>query len=208
AAFTAGKHAPYASYKTDGTGTKDVSSLYLPYDIDLATTSGAAAGWLDNNVTVYFKTINNNLQDNQIPLVAQYYIKVATGGDFSIRFTRDDGTTYTEQYKVVTPTSVWDCTTNEASNIHELKNGHVYKAIFDVNSITQNNNNVNSNYHSVIYTRLRSCSKSGYNSTSKTYDISGDLTEMTTPTDTVVTLPATDSLKPINVNFTQLYELK
>ena len=92
--------------------------------------------------------------------------------------TTRDGNTFTAQYKVVTPTSVWDCTDNVASNIHELKNGHVYKLQFSIDSVTLGENNVNNKYHSVIYTRLRSCSKTGYNSTTGTYDITGDLNEM------------------------------
>ncbi|MBO4845639.1 MAG: DUF5057 domain-containing protein [Lachnospiraceae bacterium] len=205
AAYNAGTHAPYASYKNNDTRlATDITSSYIPYDITFSQTTaedgGNENGWLQDTVTVYFKTVNNNLQDNRRALIAQYYVEVPSGGDITI------GTT---QYKIITPVagSVKLCTiTNsgttytDVSDPQVLENGRVYKMDFRVSDLMNGDlQGVNTRYHAKIYTRMRCQSKSKSVDEEKA-DINA--------TGTFTSLSANDSMKPLNVNFTQLYDLK
>ena len=205
AAYNAGTHAPYASYKNNDTRlASDITSSYIPYDITFSQTTaedgGNENGWLQDTVTVYFKTVNNNLQDNRRALIAQYYVEVPSGGDITI------GTT---SYKVITPVagSVKLCTiTNSGTTYTDvadpqvLENGRVYKMDFRVSDLMNGDlQGVNTRYHAKIYTRMRCQSKS------KTVDEEkADINAAGTFT----SLSANDSMKPLNINFTQLYDLK
>ena len=206
AAYNAGTHAPYAAYKNGDTRmATDISSTFIPYDIAFSQPvedGGEADGWLQDTVTVYFKTVNNNLQDNAKPLIAQYYVEVPSGGDITI------GTT---QYKKITPVanSVKMCTVSNATNTvtytdvddpQLLVNGRVYKMEFAISDLMNGNlQGVNTRYHAKIYTRMRTQTKG------KTVD--EDKTDIGA-TGTFTSLPASDSMKPLNVNFTQLYDLR
>ena len=203
AAYNAGTHAPYASYKNDATlVAKDITSEYLPYDISMSLSAdegGSANGWLQDTVTVYFKTINNNLQDNLKPVVAQYYVEVPSGGDITVD---------TKQYKIITPVSIKECTADRNGNVTEsdvsdyqvLTNGRTYKLEFRISDLMNGDlQGVNSRYHAVIYTRLRT------QSANKTLE--QDKAELAS-TGQFLSLPANDSMKPLNINFTQLYDLR
>ncbi len=206
AAYNAGTHAPFASYKNNDTRmATDITSTYIPYDIAFSqpvADGGEGDGWLQNTVTVYFKTVNNNLQDNLKPLVAQYYVEVPAGGPGIL-------TIGTKHYKAVTPVagSVKECvisnsgtTYNDVSDPQVLTNGRVYKMEFAISDLMNGNlQGVNTRYHAVIYTRMRTQTKG------KTVD--DDKTDLAA-TGTFTSLPANDSMKPLNVNFTQLYDLK
>ncbi len=202
AAFNAGTHAPRAAYKSDGTGSKDITSLYLPYDIDLAESSGdRVQGWLDTTITVYFRTVNNNLQNNRLPLLAQYYVEVPNGGDISIVKKDDDGNNITKHYKIIVPTAIENVTTGETvTDSKVLENGRVYKLTFNLSDITQGQNNVNAKYHSILYTRMRTQTKG------KT--IEEDKADMAKTGEQFNGMPKSDSFEPLNINFTQLYDLK
>ncbi len=203
AAYNAGTHAPYASYKNDATlVAKDITSEYLPYDISMSLSAdegGDSNGWLQDTVTVYFKTINNNLQDNLKPVVAQYYVEVPSGGDITVD---------TKQYKIITPVSIKECTADRNGNVTEsdvsdyqvLTNGRTYKLEFRISDLMNGDlQGVNSRYHAVIYTRLRT------QSANKTLE--QDKAELAS-TGQFLSLPANDSMKPLNINFTQLYDLR
>jgi hypothetical protein len=211
ASYNAGTHAPYASYKNNEMrNNKDITSTYIPYDISLSSaeeddgteTPYSENGWLQDTVTVYFKTVNNNLQDNLDPLVAQYYVEVPSGGDLVVG---------TKHYKVITPVanSVKECvakldgtvTYTDVSDPRVLTNGRTYKMEFSVAQLLNSSDQslINTRYHAVIYTRMRSVTKG------KTTD--DDKADMDA-TGTITALPANDSMKPLNVNFTQLYDLR
>ncbi len=210
AAYNAGTHAPYAAYKNNETrNNKDITSTYIPYDISLSTsvaddgteTQYAEDGWLQDNVTVYFKTVNNNLQDNKKPLIAQYYVEVPSGGDLVIG---------TKHYKKITPVAgkTQECTAKldgtvtytDVADPTELGNGKTYKMEFSINELMNGNRQgVNERYHAVIYTRMRSQTKGKTVEDDKNDLAAGG---------TYSSLPATDSMEPLNINFTQLYDLK
>ncbi len=204
ASYNAGTHAPYAAYKSDASvNAADITSMYLPYDISLANDvddGGVDDGYLDDTVTVYYKTINNNLQDNKKPLVAQYYVDVSTGGDIVVGG---------KNYKIVSPVegSVKECRVNldgsityiDVADPHILENGKTYKMEFRVDDVTLNIN-PNERYHGIIYTRMRAQTKG-------TEDLTQDLRDLSA-TGTFAALPASDSFQPLNINFAQLYDLK
>ncbi len=198
AAYNAGTHAPYAAYKNNATiRANDVTSQYVPYDISLKTDSGVNNGWLngdDTTITVYFKAVNNNLQDNKREIVAQYYVEVPNGTAGALKVG-------TKSYKIITPIAAKDCTLGtDLTDKQVLTNGHIYEFKYRVADLMNGDvQGVNSRYHAVIYTRMRALTKG------KTID--DDKRDLAN-TDAVATLPANDSFKPLNINFTQLYDLK
>ncbi len=218
ASYNAGKHAPYAAYKSDDTIiATDITSTYIPYDIAFSQSEadgGEGDGWIEPTVTVYFKTVNNNLQDNKMPLITQYYVEVPSGGDITIG---------TSHYKIVQPKTIQQCTViregtvskpvyrTEYTNVDDsrvLANGKVYKLEFDVNDLMPGNTQgVNTRYHAKIYTRMRSQDKKNTIDYEKS-DMDNVMTVNGRRVDSIATLPANDSFKPLNINFTQLYDLK
>ena len=198
AAYNAGTHAPYAAYKnSDKIRANDITSQYIPYDIALKTESGVNNGWLngdDTTVTVYFKAVNNNLQDNMKEIIAQYYVEVPNGTAGALKVG-------TKSYKIITPVAAKDCTLGaELTDNQVLTNGHIYEFKYRVADLMNGNTQgVNDRYHAVIYTRMRSLTKG------KTVD--DDKRDLAS-TEAVTVLPANDSFKPLNINFTQLYDLK
>ena len=154
---------------------------------------------MDETITVYYKTINNNLRDNKRPLLAQYYVEVPSGGDLTI-----DG----KHYKIITPVanSVKECVVNptdasvsyrdnptftvnsveySAADGHILQNGKTYKMEFRIDDLVSGYD-INNRYHAVIYTRMRAQS-------SGTSDLTADQRDMN-QTGTLDVLPASDSL--------------
>ncbi len=198
AAYNAGTHAPYAAYKNNATlRANDVTSQYVPYDISLKTDSGVNNGWLngdDTTITVYFKAVNNNLQDNRREIIAQYYVEVPNGTPGALQVG-------TKSYKIITPIAAKDCTLGaDLTDKQVLTNGHIYEFKYRVADLMNGDiQGVNSRYHAVIYTRMRALTKG------KTVD--DDKRDLAS-TNAIATLPANDSFKPLNINFTQLYDLK
>ena len=193
AAYNAAVHAPYAAYKSnDNINANDITSQYIPYDIAMGQPvedGGDNNGWLDTKVTIYFKTINNELKDNQKTLIAQYYVEVPSNGDLTVG---------TKQYKIITPASMYDCTTGTGitGQHNTLANGRIYKMEFNISDLMLGKG-VDERYHAVIYTRMRT-------QTMTTWE--QDIADMAE--DDGTTLPALDSFKPLNINFTQLYDLQ
>ena len=218
ASYNAGKHAPYASYKSDDTIiATDITSTYIPYDIAFSQTEadgGEGDGWIEPTVTVYFKTVNNNLQDNQMPLITQYYVEVPSGGDIVIEGTN---------YKIITPKSIKECTIvregtvskpvyktvyTDVTDARVLNNGKIYKLEFDVNDLMAGNaQGVNTRYHAKIYTRMRSQDKKNTIDEEKA-NMDNVMMINNEAVSSIHSLPANDSFKPLNVNFTQLYDLR
>ncbi|MCR5799408.1 MAG: DUF5057 domain-containing protein [Lachnospiraceae bacterium] len=191
AAYNAGTHAPYASYKqSDIKNAAEITSMYVPYDLTFAKSEddgGQGDGWLDDKVTVYFKTINNNLQDNKKPINTLYYIQVPSAAGATL-------TVGGKYYKQIQPATFKDCTTNtdmDANTSHSLSNARVYKAEFNVSDL-MNGNTVLGNHNTIIYTRM---------STETSLEDMGSKTNLKV-------LPAADSMKPLNVNFTELFDLQ
>ena len=198
AAYNAGTHAPYAAYKNSSKlRASDITSQYLPYDISLKNDTSVNNGWLegdDTTVTVYFKAVNNNLQDNLRDIVAQYYVEVPNGTAGALKVG-------SKSFKIITPVEAKDCTLNAPlTDSQILTNGHTYEFKYRVADLMNGNlQGVNSRYHAVIYTRMRAQTKN------KTID--DDKRDLAS-TQELTVLPANDSFKPLNINFTQLYDLK
>ncbi len=222
ASYNAGTHAPYAAYKNGpGNNSVDITSKYVPYDLALSKIQneyGRDNGFLENKITVYFKAVNNNLQDNRSPLVTQYYVEsINNNGDVKIG---------AKSYWIVSPDTVTDCTTGSAvTDKQVLENGHIYKLEFNIADLFESEfkdgtkvteAGVTRKYQAKIYTRMRSRRKVGNSATAaqEAEALSQDLAEMNVRGSNAANpaiinaLPASDSFKPLNVNFTQLYDLK
>lgn len=81
AAYNAGVHAPKVIYKENKTNNSaEIANLYVPYD---STISGSGS-YLNNEITVNFKTLNINMVNNARKLFTKYYVE-STAGDYKIR---------------------------------------------------------------------------------------------------------------------------
>ena len=205
AAYNAGDHAPYVKYKQSAWEmAADITSMYEPYDADL----NEVGGFIEDEISVNFKTINNNLQSNTYTdddgvvryksINAQYYVEASAGEAGAIQI----GGLW---YRVITPTSMTyeqvsadglTTTTTAWSNPYVLDNYTIYTAKFKVSDITstvsEDGKQILSTHNKKIYVRLSMDTSSS---------------AMTVGTGTT-TYPATDSITPLQINFTELYELR
>ncbi len=223
AAYNAGDHAPVAKFRQyPREMANDISAMYEPYDVNLRTASGKeTGGYVEDTVSVYFKTVNNNLQNNAVvdsdtgvitykTINAQYYIETKEGDAGAIKIGND-------YYKIITPVSMkrnvnsdgieLEGTAQNVSSYYALDNYSIYTVEFDIDDLMSTSavgagsDKLKLDRHNVkIYIRL----------------------SVDTPTvDTVVegvtklgmnhsleVLPGSDSLNKLDVNFTELYELK
>ncbi len=134
ASYASGAHSPKVMYKENPTeGSANINCTYIPYDPELEGSTGGDAGtdggFLDNQLTINFKTMNSNIRSYSTGLEAAYYMPVASGGDITIG---------TQQYKIITPTSlkiVNDSTGKlepVTTDFYHLKNFRIYQATFDL----------------------------------------------------------------------------
>ena len=197
AAYNAGKHAPYASYKmNDRANSAEIRSMYIPYDLAFAKPAeegGDNNGWLEDKATVYFKTINNNLQDNKKPLNTDYFIEVPEGSSYNLMVNN-------KYYKRIEPVGLLDCTavgakkdtgSDAASASHSLSNGRVYMLEFNMDDL-MNGDTILGRHNTVIYTRM---------SVDTSYESMLQKVELGV-------MPASDSFMPLNINFTELFDLQ
>lgn len=82
ASYNSGLHAPKVVYKENPWDTSaNIKGIYLPYDLNTGTetsddgTVSYNSGWLDDTVTVNFKTLNNNFRDSLANLNVKYYVE-------------------------------------------------------------------------------------------------------------------------------------
>lgn len=218
AAYNAGDHAPYVKYKESATSNAvNIISMHEPYDIDLVKAGTATTGgFLENTITVNFKTINNNLQNNTVKnedgtysyktIHAQYYIEDPTA---SANFITIDG----KKYRIITPVSITKKVDSNNMNLapgveltdkYTLENYCTYECKFNLSDIVGTSTGtdadgkakLNLNSHNMnLYVRL------SMDTPTVTH---GDLVGMDA---NLVVLPATDSMSKLSINFTELYEL-
>ena len=179
-------HAPSVIYKEnpwDGSAT--VTSTHLPYDPELmlATGSETEGGFLDDKLTINFKTLNNNFRESKNSLYVEYYVK-DNNGPITI-----DG----NKYKIIAPQSMKMAGANGALtsvvDTHLLANYRIYQVTFnlaDVNIREAANVSKIRNDDVEIYIRIG------------TEPLELDNGK----------LPATESMSPIAVYTTKLFDLK
>ena len=81
AAYNAGVHAPRVIYKENKmSNSAEITNLYVPYD---SAISGSGS-YLNNEITVNFKTLNYNMVNNARKLYSKYYVE-STNSDYNIK---------------------------------------------------------------------------------------------------------------------------
>lgn len=101
ASYNNGLHAPRISYKENPwESSAEATGLYLPYDVDYTSTAAddsslegadSNGGFLNNRVTVNFKTMNNNFRESTNSLHVKYYVETRDAGALNV-----DGKHYKE----------------------------------------------------------------------------------------------------------------
>jgi len=183
ASYRSGTHAARALFKESEWETSaTITSTYLPYDPAMNDGSG---GFLDQNLTLNFKTTNMDLRKSDDPIYVKFYVD-GTATDHTLAV---DG----NYYKEITVESIDKLvaqdgsitkvpeSTNVISNnsMHQVKIKHEYLGLMEGNAIRAKNS-------TTVYIRL------GYE-------------EMDEGS---ISLPATESITGVNIVCTQLFELK
>lgn len=152
AAYNSGLHAPRVTYKENPWETSaNISSTYLPYDPELIDTEldTTEGGFLDNTLTVNFKTMNNNFRTSTEYLKTAYYVEVESGGDLVLNG---------KSYKKITPTAFYivDAAGNRTiwSDYSSLSNYRIYQATFDVSGLTISNGGTINKDNVNLYVRI------------------------------------------------------
>jgi hypothetical protein len=160
ASYNAGTHAPAVVYKESPVETAaNITTMYLPFDRSIVNSEGVTTGGIvqeDGTITVDFKTVNNNLKNNNKPLYADYYVEVGSKDHYDIKIS--------DKYlKKVTPVSFELVTTNAEGNQtyanndpYTLKNYQIYTMkirIADLGLAYNTLNGINKNMVNV-YVRL------------------------------------------------------
>lgn len=130
AAYKHGLHAPKVVFKENSwDSSATINSMFLPWDASIMNNDDEATdGWLDQKVSVFFKTINNNFSGSSKELYTKYYIKSdASDYDFKVGSS--------EYYKEITPVEFkrWDTgDSSQTASPSPLENYKIYEAVFDV----------------------------------------------------------------------------
>lgn len=191
ASYSAGAHSPKVIYKENPwKESATITSTYVPYDPELimeekddATEStDDGGGFLDDELVVNFRTMNSNIRSGSKGLHVKYYIQDNTGPLVI------SGKHYTE----IAPTSIVQVTdgvkTNADPNL--LSNFRIYQATFrlsDVAVANVGNNSTIKQDSAVLYIRV------GLD----------DLGEIEGGS-----LPADESMNPLNIFATRLFDLE
>lgn len=94
AAYNAGVHAPRVIYKENKmSNSAEIANLYVPYDSAISD----SGSYLNNEITVNFKTLNYNMVNNARKLYTKYYVE-STAKDYTIRI----GSLYLKEVSPVT----------------------------------------------------------------------------------------------------------
>jgi len=229
AAYNAGDHAPIAKFRQyPREMANDIDAMYEPFDVNLRNAAGKeTGGYIEENVSVYFKTVNNNLQNNAVvdsatgmitykTINAQYYVEAKEGDAGAIKIGND-------YYKIIVPVSMKKNVnsngieltgdTQNVTSYYALDNYSIYTVEFDIDDLmttTTSSDKVKLDKHNVkIFIRLSVDTPTVDSTVTEKY------TDGTTKTETrqgmnhsLDVLPGSDSLNELTINFTELYELK
>lgn len=188
ASYNSGLHAPKVAYKENPwEQSATIKSTYVPYDPELilSDTSDSAGGFLDDTITINFKTLNNNFRTSKDSLYTEYYCELpsASGATFAW-----DG----KYFKKITPISFGLVEATGAITpvgSSSLTNYRIYQAKFNLSDITVSNGAGKlSNDNVAIYVRIGM----------EPLDTSASLE----------TLPATESMNRLDVYATKLFDLE
>lgn len=188
AAYNSGLHAPKVAYKENPwEQSTTIKSTYVPYDPELvlSETSDNTGGFLDDTITINFKTLNNNFRTSKGSLYTEYYCELPTAA----------GATFTcngQYFKKITPTSFGIVDATGAivpAGSAELTNYRIYQAKFNLSDLTVSNGAGKLSKDNVaIYVRIGM----------EPLDTSPSLNA----------LPATESLNKLDVFATKLFDLE
>lgn len=212
AAYSAGQHAPKITYKeSPWNQSATISSLYEPFDVNLEKDgSEAEGGALGNTVTVNFKAVNSNLLNNKerVEDVAtgeasyrfkkinvQYYV-ADTNGAYTINGNKVSKISADDIVLKMTTDSTGNVLNNPVviDNIYSLENGAIYTAEIKNSYFLKTTSNADGNlvldsHSSVLYIRA---SMDAIDETQTKVDVVSGL----------------ESFNPLEINYTELYELK
>lgn len=189
AAYNSGTHAPRAIFKAQPReSAAEIKSMTLPYDVTLLDESNNEGSWLENEVEVNFKVMNNNFKDSGKPIYAAYYIAV----DNSSEATLTVGDKY---YKEINPIlgKFYLVTQNGAlktgtDDTKVLNNYKIYQTYFNLSDLKMNEGIIGSKA-TKIYVRV---------GLSENMERSGNF----------ASLPADESISELEICTAQLFELE
>lgn len=216
AAYTVGNHAPKVTFKeSPWSESANITAKYEPYDIDLVNAVGSEGSALSDYVTVNFKVVNSNLKNNvekdtttneykYKQIHVKYYVEDPNGnltiqnGNKGQLILREIDPSTIKLTKVVdsegnrvsnpTPFSSNDdklLLDNYAVYTAEISNTYLLRTSVDAEDV----NKLNLAKHAVkIYIRA-------------SMDEIGNETNINT-------FPSSESLNGLDINFTELYELR
>ncbi len=218
AAYNAGDHAPVVKYKESAWDmAADINAMYEPYDLDLRSADDSTSGgFIEDEITINFKTINNNLQNNTVKnedgsisyktIKAQYYVQVSdpTG---AIKIGEGADAKY---YKILDPTKFTIKKVVDSNNItlpspveltdkYTLENYTIYTMKVKMSEIMGTSGGTDENGNAIL--------KLNRHNANVIVRLSMD-TETSAMNQNLKGLPATDSMTPLAINFTELYELQ
>ncbi|MBR5361396.1 MAG: DUF5057 domain-containing protein, partial [Lachnospiraceae bacterium] len=130
AAYNSGVRSPKVVYKENPwEQAANIKGINIPYDVNLTQSEAAddnTGGWLEDTITVNFKTINNNFKGSKNALNVKYYVEVAPGtGTLNLKG---------QSFKEITPTKFclmeYDGTRNYTVSPYLLENYRIYQATF------------------------------------------------------------------------------
>jgi len=212
AAYSAGQHAPKITYKeSPWNQSATISSLYEPFDVNLEKDgSEAEGGALGNTVTVNFKAVNSNLLNNKErvediatgeasyrfkKINVQYYV-ADTNGAYTINGNKVSKISADDIVLKMTTDSTGNVLNNPVviDNIYSLENGAIYTAEIKNSYFLKTTSNADGNlvldsHSSVLYIRA---SMDAIDETQTKVDVVSGL----------------ESFNPLEINYTELYELK
>ena len=135
AAYNSGVRSPKVIYKENPwEQSANIRGINLPYDVNLTMSEAAndsAGGWLDDTVTINFKTINNNFKGSKNGLNTRYFVEVAPGtGTVNLAG---------QSFKEITPVKFclmeYDGTKNYGVSPYLLENYRIYQATFNTSDL-------------------------------------------------------------------------
>ena len=135
AAYNSGVRSPKVIYKENPwEQAAQIKGINIPYDVNLTQSETADdnnGGWLEDTVTINFKTVNNNFKGSKNGLNTRYFVEVAPGtGTLNLKG---------QSFKEITPTKFclmeYDGTKNYAVNPYLLENYRIYQATFNTSDL-------------------------------------------------------------------------
>ncbi len=187
AAYNSGLHAPKVVFKENPwEQSATIKSSYVPYDPELMATdvSATTGGFLDDKLTVNFKTLNNNFKTSQDKLYAEYYCELPSSAGASFAYNG-------RYFKKITPTSFNIVDASGAltpASSSELLNYRIYQATFDLGELTVSSAGKLNNDNVAVYVRVGI----------EPLDASASLS----------VLPATESMSGLDIYATRLFDLE